>query len=106
MALAPVTNEGPLFWPTIQVRLRQKTSFPLWIVFYSETECTPLDSFITINSEQPIGIQVLVLNSPKLNYWVIKQNLEKIFDYWIGTYWEVPAIDLIIQQSWAISYLD
>ena len=78
MASAPVTNEGPLFWPTIQVRVRQKTGSPLWIVFYSETECTPLDSFININSEQTIGIQILVLNSFKLIYWVIKQNSEKI----------------------------
>ena len=63
--LAPMTNEEPLFWPIIQVRLGQKTGSPLWTVFCSETEFTRLDSFVNINSEQPIGAQILVLNSPE-----------------------------------------
>ena len=80
MASAPVTNEGPLFWPTIQVHLRQKTASPLWIVFYSETESTPFVSFMNKNREQPIRTNFWFLKSPNLNYWVINQNSEKLFD--------------------------
>ena len=69
MGSAPVTNEGPLFWPTFHVRLQQKTGSLLWIVFYSETECTPLDSFININSEQPIGTPIFVWIAPT---WIIE----------------------------------
>ena len=66
MASAPVTDEGPLFWSIIQVRLRQKTGSPVWIVFCFETECTPLDSFININDEQHIGTQIFGFGWPKL----------------------------------------
>ena len=81
MASAPVTNEEPLFWPTIQVRLRLKTGSPLWIVFYSDTEITPLDSFININSEQPIGTNFWFLNSPT---WIIELLIKTQKNYLIS----------------------
>ena len=75
MASAPVTNERPLFWPTIQVRFRQKKGSPLRNGFYSETECNPLDSFIG-------------LNNTNLNYWVIDETSEKIV--WVFN-WNLPS---------------